>query len=227
MRLPQLTSRLRPSSPHSQFFRLFSSSCTSLRDGPSSRPRSTLFGSLVSEAAAASNPSKPASGPLLHDVSERLQAADILKYAHPISYEKKNPMLKVYIRYVWHASFSRNNTHYTLSAIYRDVANPYSLPGEEVKISMSTGQVGFKGSAKSGLEAMYQLTLAFVAKIVENGYTDLFIELQLRGFSRNRSSLLQLLNGRETEAIRHKINRVSDGTKLRVGGVRPKHARRV
>ncbi|KAK9446626.1 uncharacterized protein V1518DRAFT_423621 [Limtongia smithiae] len=159
-------------------------------------------------------------------IETQLRTLTPLQRATPITLEKKNSIRKIELRYIWHALFTPNNTHFTLTAVYIDVANPYMLPLEDVKLSMSSGQFGFKGTHRGGIEAMYQLTVNFIAQMIEKGLNDKQIEVMLRGFGKNRTAFIQLFQSRETDQIRHLVQRVSDGTKLRHGGPRaPAHRR--
>ncbi|KAK9462908.1 uncharacterized protein V1516DRAFT_671448 [Lipomyces oligophaga] len=161
-----------------------------------------------------------------HETQERLRAVPVLQRADPLPLTKKEVPRKNYMRYVWHVKFTRNNTHHTFTVAYIDSANPQSLPREDTLFNMSTGQVA-KGSHRSGYEAMYQITLRAIQKVQEINTTGRSIELVLNGHNRNRRGFLQLFRTRETESIRDNIKRVTDGTRLRHGGVRPKKHRRV
>ncbi|KAK9457920.1 hypothetical protein V1511DRAFT_491231 [Dipodascopsis uninucleata] len=147
--------------------------------------------------------------------------------ARPIDLVKKNPVQKVPMRYILCVTFGRNNTHMVLSELYRDAGNPYSLPGQDVRLSMSTGQVGFRKSQRGEAEATYQLAVQFFGRMLDKGFTQLPLELVLRGFSKCRSTFLSVLTGREGVRVRRLINRVTDGTRLRHGGVRPPVRRRI
>ncbi|KAK9370633.1 hypothetical protein V1509DRAFT_616362 [Lipomyces kononenkoae] len=154
---------------------------------------------------------------------------EVLRSSTPITQTQTSERRKVIQSYVMHCLFNRNNTHLTLSAVYRDVANPYNLPGQEpVKhMCMSTGQVGFKKGARGEVEATYRLTVQFFARMVERGLTDKPVEIILRNFYKNRGMFLEVLTGREGARVRKCVTRITDGTRLRHGGVRPPARRRL
>ncbi|KAK9466080.1 hypothetical protein V1512DRAFT_264696 [Lipomyces arxii] len=147
--------------------------------------------------------------------------------AHPITVIKNNPPRKIETRYILHCLFGRNNLHLTLTAEYRDVANPYSMLEEHIKLSKSTGNAGFKKSERGEPEAVYRLTVYFFNLMIEKGFTDKPIEIVLRNHGRLRRAFLDVLTGREGARIRRLVNRVTDGTRLRHGGVRPPARRRL
>ncbi|KAK9373857.1 uncharacterized protein V1513DRAFT_447778 [Lipomyces chichibuensis] len=154
---------------------------------------------------------------------------EVLRSSTPITQTQSSERRKVVQSYVLHCLFNRNNTHLTLSAVYRDVANPYNLPGQEPlkQMCMSTGQVGFKKATRGEVEATYRMTVQFFAKMVEKGLTDKPVEIILRNHNRNRTMFLDVLTGREGARVRRCVTRVTDGTRLRHGGVRPPARRRL
>ncbi|KAK9479210.1 hypothetical protein V1514DRAFT_328762 [Lipomyces japonicus] len=141
--------------------------------------------------------------------------------AYPVPLEKKNKPIKVPMRYVLHCLFTKNNTFLTLSAVCKDIGNPYSLPVEDKRMTMSTGHVGFKKAQRGEAEAAYRLGLYFFGQIVEKGYNGLPIEVMLRGMGRGRATITDMLRGKEGEDIRPLISRISDSTRVAHGGVRP------
>ncbi|CUA71388.1 hypothetical protein RSOLAG22IIIB_04603 [Rhizoctonia solani] len=94
------------------------------------------------------------------------------------------------------------------------------------------GTVGFKGVAKSGYEAGYQCALRIFSRISELKKTvnpalgDLKIELHLNGmFGQGREAIYRALMTQEGEHVRNLINKVTDTSRIRVGGTRPKKRR--
>ncbi|KAK9237429.1 hypothetical protein V1525DRAFT_403963 [Lipomyces kononenkoae] len=154
---------------------------------------------------------------------------EVLRSSTPITLTQATERRKVVQSYLLHCLFNRNNTHLTLSAVYRDVANPYNLPGQEPvkQMCMSTGQAGFKKAGRGEVEATYRMTVQFFARMVERGLTDKPVEIILRNHNRNRQMFLDVLTGREGARVRRCVTRVTDGTRLRHGGVRPPARRRL
>ncbi|KAF8603194.1 translational machinery component [Ceratobasidium sp. AG-I] len=98
--------------------------------------------------------------------------------------------------------------------------------------SASGGTVGFKGVGKSGYEAGYQCALRIFARIAElkrtvnRAHGDLKIELLLNGmFGQGREAMYRALMTQDGEHVRQIISRVTDTTRIRVGGTRPKKRR--
>ncbi|KAJ1310701.1 hypothetical protein OPQ81_009226 [Rhizoctonia solani] len=98
--------------------------------------------------------------------------------------------------------------------------------------SASGGTVGFKGVAKSGYEAGYQCALRIfnrigeLKKTVNPAHGDLKIELHLNGmFGQGREAVYRALMTQDGEHVRNLINRVTDTSRIRVGGTRPKKRR--
>ncbi|CAE6506692.1 unnamed protein product [Rhizoctonia solani] len=98
--------------------------------------------------------------------------------------------------------------------------------------SASGGSVGFKGVAKSGYEAGYQCALRIFSRInelkktVNLAHGDLKIELHLNGmFGQGREAVYRALMTQDGEHARNLINRVTDTSRIRVGGTRPKKRR--
>ncbi|KAJ8101906.1 hypothetical protein POJ06DRAFT_193910 [Lipomyces tetrasporus] len=157
------------------------------------------------------------SGKPIETVEDYLR--EVLRSSTPITLTQTAERRKIVQNYVLHCLFNRNNTHLTLSAVYRD---------EPVKqMCMSTGQVGFKKAARGEVEATYRLTVQFFARMVQRGMTDKPVEIILRNHNRNRTTFLDVLTGREGARVRRCVTRVTDGTRLRHGGVRPPARRRL
>ncbi|CAO1634557.1 unnamed protein product [Parajaminaea phylloscopi] len=99
----------------------------------------------------------------------------------------------------------------------------------------SGGSVGFKGAARSGYEAGYQAALNMFSVIGErhrtvwpnqkNGGTMFKLELVWKGFGRGRDAVSRALLADEGTMVRQYVSRMSDATKLKIGGVRAKKQR--
>ena len=121
-------------------------------------------------------------------------------------------------------------------------------PLEDVKVNLTTGVLGFRNTKQGEYEAGFQTAARMFALIEERGYlkqggrnylsgssnrshnnsgSRLGLELILSNFGKGREAFLNALNGVEGNSIRPFINRVTDNTKIKIGGVRPPRARRV
>lgn len=61
----------------------------------------------------------------------------------------------------------------------------------------------------------------------ERKLLNLPIEIIMSNFGKGREAFINALNGSEGNTIRPSISRVTDGTKIKIGGVREPRARRV
>ncbi|KAA8908031.1 hypothetical protein TRICI_004858 [Trichomonascus ciferrii] len=146
---------------------------------------------------------------------------------------------KLTVGYVLHGQFTRNNTILTLTRRYRRVgkkAEHMSLmeqliekvrPQQEVKLSLSTGQLGYRNTKQGEYEAAFQTAARMFKLMEERGYTDKELELVFRQFADGREAFLNALNGKEGNKIRPLVSRVTDGTRIRFGGSRPPNKRRL
>lgn len=123
-------------------------------------------------------------------------------------------------------------------------------PLEDVKINLTTGIMGFRNTKQGEYEAGFQTTARMFALIEERGYfksgnvggnntfgrnlrppmfqsAGLGLEIVMSQFGKGREAFLNALNGAEGNKIRRHVNRVTDNTKIKFGGVRPPRARRV
>ncbi|CCO33367.1 hypothetical protein BN14_07442 [Rhizoctonia solani AG-1 IB] len=98
--------------------------------------------------------------------------------------------------------------------------------------SASGGTVGFKGVARSGYEAGYQCALRIFSRIGELKKTvnpalgDLKIELLFNGMlGQGREAVYRALMTQDGEHVRNLVCRVTDTSRIRVGGTRPKKRR--
>ncbi|KAL9073112.1 MAG: hypothetical protein Q9161_003166 [Pseudevernia consocians] len=125
-----------------------------------------------------------------------------------------------------HIYATRHNCHITLTAGNR---NPI--------ISVSSGNIGFKKAQRGSYDAAYQLG-AYVMGLIKNhamldekyqgkGGQIRQLEVVLRDFGPGREAVTKILLGGEGRALRGKIVRVMDGTRLKFGGTRSKKPRRL
>jgi len=119
-------------------------------------------------------------------------------------------------QYHLHIYTHKHNTHMT-----------FSKPNKDSIISLSCGNVGFKKSGRSTFDAAYTLASTVFARIEEKRIQPKSVELVLRGFGPGREACLKALMGREGRYLRPVIERVTDATRLKFGGVRSKGKRRL
>ena len=121
---------------------------------------------------------------------------------------------------LWHLHIyaNKHNTHITLTQ-----------PNHNPVISLSCGNLGFRHSARKNFDAGWQLANYTLGKIQEKGFLGRIRELELclRGFGKGREAVTKVLMGAEGRALRAKVVKVSDSTKLKFGGTRSKNIRRL
>ncbi|CAD6890360.1 unnamed protein product [Tilletia controversa] len=145
--------------------------------------------------------------------------------------------------YRLHIMTSRNNTILT-----------FTTPEGNPLASASGGTAGFKKSQRSGYEAGYRAAFQMFGHIAEyrrargfgvgpaqnsaaartfgglvtaptHGEEDLRIETIWNGFGQGREAVFRALMTNEGTDVRNLVKRVTDGTPLKIGGVRPKKRR--
>jgi ribosomal protein S11 len=108
------------------------------------------------------------------------------------------------------------NTHVTITDYKR-----------EVVVSMSAGQVGtYKHSKRASHEAGYDTAVAVFERFLKKDYKIEQLELVLKGFGPGRAGGVSALNGQYGEPFMKKVVRVTDATKLRIGGTRLRNKKR-
>lgn len=120
-----------------------------------------------------------------------------------------------------HVQATRNNTILT-----------FTDPDGNPLHSCSGGTVGFKKAARSGYEAGYRAAFAMFTTIAEKknewtraGKTVGYIHLFWNGFGEGREAVYRALLAAEGYEVRGMVKKMSDSTKLKIGGVRPKKRR--
>lgn len=145
------------------------------------------------------------------------------------------------VKYVLSCVFGKNNTHFTYSAVVEDVNylrnNPglsyneaflyYLKPPQKVKFAISTGCLGFRKAARGEYEAAFQTATKAFQMIQAKKLLNKEIEVVMKDFGKGRAAFVAALNGKEGNAIRKNIIRVSDKTTLKFGGVRSPRIRRL
>ncbi|ODV98213.1 hypothetical protein PACTADRAFT_48010, partial [Pachysolen tannophilus NRRL Y-2460] len=128
------------------------------------------------------------------------------------------------VKYILHCTFAKNNTHMTLAAVVEDKNfeknNPqlshkdktlyYLQLPQKVKISLSTGCVGFRKAQRGEYEAGYQLAAKMFQTIEQRNYLDKNIEVIMKLFGKGRKGFVDAFLGKEGTNIREKITRISD-----------------
>lgn len=161
---------------------------------------------------------------------------------------KRKPLLKgqkneKVVLWKLYATFHRHNTLLSLVAVVEDLdfmeKNEHLTYNEKVlyylqlphhtKVHISAGQLGFRKAQRAEYEAGYQVSAKMFKTIEERnmiGPNDK-VELILKDFGKGREAFLAALQGKEGSSIKSNIVRISDDTKLRFGGSRPKKLRRL
>lgn len=117
-----------------------------------------------------------------------------------------------------HVYATKHNCHITLSS-----------PTRQPLISVSSGNIGFRKAARGSYDAGYQLAAYVMGRIQQKGLLKDMqgLELILRDFGPGREAVTKILMGTEGRALRGRILRVMDSTKLKFGGTRGKKPRRL
>ena len=118
----------------------------------------------------------------------------------------------------FHVYTTKHNTHITLTK-----------PNRDPLISLSAGNLGFRKASRGTYDAAHQLGSYVMGRIREQGLEPEIksVEVILRGFGIGREAVSKILTGIEGTAIRQKICRVSDATRLKFGGTRSRKPRRL
>lgn len=121
---------------------------------------------------------------------------------------------------------TKHNCHITLTRGNRDPL-----------ISISSGNIGFKKAQRGTYDAAYQLGTFVMGKINNQGLLSpeypgkggpiKELEVVLRDFGPGREAVTKILLGAEGRALRSKISRVMDSTRLKFGGTRSPKPRRL
>jgi small subunit ribosomal protein S11 len=96
-------------------------------------------------------------------------------------------------------------------------------------MSVACGNLAFRHSARKHYDSAFQLA-SYVMGILKNrGHIKDIEQLEvfLRGFGAGREAVTKALLGLEGAALRGKIVKVSDATRLKFGGTRSKKPRRL
>ena len=113
---------------------------------------------------------------------------------------------------------TRHNCHIT-----------FSNPKGRAWLSLSAGNIGFRKGHRGSYDAAYQLAAYTMARLNQHPKKEEIDQVQLvfRDFGPGREAALKILLSPEGSAIRSKIIRVMDATRLKFGGTRSKKPRRL
>lgn len=125
----------------------------------------------------------------------------------------------------------KHNTHIT-----------FTDPNRNPILSLSAGDIGLKKAARGTYDASYQLAVYAFAKLMEKQWRiggkkskttpqtmrDVEkIEVLLRGYGPGREAFQKAILGSEGRLLKHKVIKVTDGTRLKFGGCRSRQVRRL
>jgi len=118
----------------------------------------------------------------------------------------------------------------------------FTNPNRDPIISYSAGNLGLRKAQRSTFDAAYQLAVYTMGKMQQSqwrvggkksgGQTQTFqnverIEVVLRGYGPGREAFQKALLGPEGRLVKPKVVKVTDGTRLKFGGVRSPNVRRL
>ncbi|KAI1174668.1 hypothetical protein F4777DRAFT_372946 [Nemania sp. FL0916] len=227
---------LRPN--HQSISRAFSQTCRrqeeDRRPPPAFRPQSSLLSALASSRVPRTGrppPPRPDGAPLDRDAlqqANRILATDTMSRAlgghGGGEFEQMDEATAAELGrmgnepFHFHIFTHKHNTHITVTK-----------PNRDAIISCSAGNIGFKKGKRGTYDAAYQLCAYVLDKLNQGGWHRKIksLEVVLRGFGQGREACTKILLGNEGRLLRPFINRVSDATRLKFGGVRSKKPRRL
>lgn len=133
-----------------------------------------------------------------------------------------------------HVNAHRHNVHITVARPpnwqHPATGVRYGVGGERtVALSMSAGNLGFRHSGRKHYDSAFQLASYVFTRMHESGMSGMIqqLEVSLRGFGAGREAVSKALMGTEGRALRGKVVKVSDATRLKFGGTRSKKPRRL
>ncbi len=125
-----------------------------------------------------------------------------------------------------HIYATRHNCHITLARGNRDAL-----------ISVSSGNIGFKKAQRGTYDAAYQLGTFVMGRINNQGLLSpdypgkggpiKELEVVLRDFGPGREAVTKILLSAEGQALRSRVSRIMDSTRLKFGGTRSPKPRRL
>lgn len=149
----------------------------------------------------------------------------------------KSVLRKEDLNHRMHIFSHRHNTHITIVQPERpavvSLTSSKSDAGKEkmqdVLISMSAGNIGFKKAARGSYDAAFQLGAHVMRQLQDKNLIREIrsLEVILRGFGPGREAIVKMLLGTEGRALRDRITMVRDATRLKIGGTRSRAQRRL
>jgi small subunit ribosomal protein S11 len=130
-----------------------------------------------------------------------------------------------------HIMATRHNCHITVVRPpgYRNPLNGNVSNNRTVLMSVACGNLSFRHSARKHYDSAFQLASYVMGVLKSRGHIkDIHqLEVFLRGFGAGREAVTKALLGLEGAALRGKIVKVSDATRLKFGGTRSTKPRRL
>ena len=207
--------------------RTFISSEPSCADGdslttqdPASVTGSTALSRLSRTIARNSGPA--ASRSTLSGIGSSIEASNNhTEPTAPTNYISNEHHLYVYAH--------KHNTHITLTEPQHEDPNKPGRRRQKVLLTLSTGNLGFRKSARGSYDAAYQLGAYVMSRIQTDGLLARIhrLELVLRGFGQGREALTKILLGMEGANLRERVIRVVDASRVKMGGQRAPKPRRL
>lgn len=117
-----------------------------------------------------------------------------------------------------HVYSTKHNTHITLTK-----------PNRDTIITAATGNLKFRKASRGTYDAAYQLAASMMGRIQDAGLLGDINQLEVvfRGFGAGRIAVTKALLGTEGRNLRRKVVRVTDATRLKIGGTRSPKPRRL
>ncbi|SCU98682.1 LAFA_0G19570g1_1 [Lachancea sp. 'fantastica'] len=180
----------------------------------------------------------PATNPMTNPMSNVISPQDGNKEVSSRVSKKRGEHT---VKYVLNCLFSKNNTHFTYSAVVEDLnflknnadasynekfLYYLKLP-QKVKFRLSTGNLGFRKAARGEYEATFQTSARLFQMMQQKKLLDRNVEIVIKDFGKGREAFIAALNGKEGTAVRRNVVRVSDATPIKFGGVRSPRMRRL
>lgn len=107
----------------------------------------------------------------------------------------------------------------------------FTRPDGSPIMNVSGGQVGYKHKARGTAEAAHLCALKAFKRIEEEqarvGSGNMALDVLFNGFGRGRDAVHKALLAAEAATVREIIQRVTDITRIKIGGTRSKKARRM
>jgi len=130
-----------------------------------------------------------------------------------------------------HIYATRHNCHITVVRPpgYTNPLNGNVSKNRTVLMSVACGNLAFRHSARKHYDSAFQLASYVMGILKTRGHIKDIEQLEvfLRGFGAGREAVTRALLGLEGAALRGKIVKVSDATRLKFGGTRSKKPRRL